>query len=320
VRFLAAVLFVALLSMADSARAQIKDTAPATTKGPKLGPPVLQRLQVGVIIKAEGGPCGGLIATVPVPGDWPEQTVKVADEELVAVPNLRYRTSAGHLKQMVIEIAQLPAGQVAKALVTLEVSHAPQLAPEDTSIYKIPKKIDRQMAIYTGSSKFIETRHVKIVALAKQLVADKETAWEQAQAIYDWVYDNIKVKDGDLKGAAKALSDKTGDVEDLASLFIALCRASKIPARTVWVPQHCYPEFYLVDDEGQGYWFPCQVGGARSFGKIDETRPILQKGDNFKDPERPRERFRFVPEFVKGSAIKGGGRPAVEFVQKTVGQ
>ena len=43
-----------------------------------------------------------------------------------------------------------------------------------------------------------------------------------------------------------ALRDGTGDCEELSSLFIALCRAHGIPARTVWVPDHCYPEFYLA--------------------------------------------------------------------------
>ncbi len=314
-RFLTAVFLAAWIAWPVSARAQIKD-APSD-KGAKLGPPVTQKLKVGVIVKAEGGTCQNLIATVPVPGDWPEQSVKIVDEELTpSVQNVRYRTSAGQLKQMLVEVPLLPVGQVAKALITFEVSHAPQLPPDDPSSYKIPKKLDRRLMMYVGASPFIEVRHPKIIALSKQLVADKETAWEQVRAIYDWVQENIKVKAGDLKGAAKALNDKTGDAEDLASLFIALCRASKIPARTVWVPQHCYPEFYLVDDDGQGYWFPCQVGGIRSFGQIDEIRPILLKGDNFKDPERPRERFRFVPEFVKGS---GGGRPNIEFVRDTLG-
>ena len=311
----AASLLLLLACQAHPAQAQIKD-AP-TGKGPRLGTPVVQKLKVGVIIKAEGGVCQNVIATVPVPADWPEQTVRIVDEEISpAVGNVRYRTSAGQLKQMLVEVPILSVGQVAKALITFEVSHAPQLAPEDPSIYKIPKKLDRRLMPYVGSSLFIEVRHPKIVSLAKQLTADKDSAWEQASAIYDWIQENIKVKAGDLKGAARALNDKTGDAEDLTSLFVALCRASKIPARTVWVPQHCYPEFYLVDAEGEGSWFPCQVAGAKSFGQIDETRPILLKGDNFKDPERPREKFRFVPEFVKGS---GAGRPNIQFVRDTLG-
>ncbi len=115
----------------------------------------------------------------------------------------------------------------------------------------------------------------------------------------------------------KWLNDKTGDCEELTSLFIALCRASKIPARTVWVPEHCYPEFYLVDDDGKGHWFPCQAAGTRCFGGIPELRPILQKGDNFKDPERPRERQRYVSEFLKGSG--GAGKPTVKFIRQVVG-
>jgi hypothetical protein len=315
VRFRTTALLAILTAWPACASAQIKD-APAD-KGIKLGTAVSQKLKVGVIIKASNGTCQNVIATVPIPGDWPEQTVTIVDEEVSsAVSNVRYRTSAGQLKQMLVEVPLLATGQVAKALITFEVSHAPQLPPDDPSRFKIPKKLDRRLMVYVGTSPFIESRHPKIVALSKQLVAEKETAWEQVGAIYDWVQENVKVKAGDLKGAAKALNDKTGDAEDLASLFIALCRASKIPARTVWVPQHCYPEFYLVDDEGQGAWFPCQVGGARMFGQIDEIRPIMLKGDNFKDPERPRERFRFVPEFVKGAA---GSRPAIEFVRETLG-
>ena len=306
------VAIVLLSGLCANAKAQFK--AAEETRGTRLGKPVTQRLKIGVIVTATGGSCQNLIATATVPGDWPEQTVRVANEELSPpVRNLRYRTSAGHLKQMVIDIPQLPEGQEARALITFDVDHAPQLAPESTSDFKIPKKVDRQLTVYTGNSPSIEMRHPKIAALAKELTADKASAWEQVEAIYNWVSDNIKVKDGDLKGAARALHDKTGDTEDLASLFIALCRAAKIPARTVWVPQHCYPEFYLVDGDGEGFWFPCQVGGIKQFGKIDEIRPIMLKGDSFKDPERPREKFRFVPEFIKGS---GTGKPKVQFVRE----
>jgi hypothetical protein len=86
----------------------------------------------------------------------------------------------------------------------------------------------------------------------------------------------------------------------------------------VWVQGHCYPEFYLVDAKGKGYWFPCQAAGTRAFGGIPEHRPILQKGDNFRDPDRPKEPLRYVNEFVKGSAVKGGGKPRVEFVRELV--
>ena len=101
-----------------------------------------------------------------------------------------------------------------------------------------------------------------------------------------------EISEWPAQGALAALKDGTGDCEELTSLFIAICRAANIPARTVWVPGHCYPEFYLVDDKGEGHWFPCQSAGKREFGGISETRPILQKGDSFRPPKGTKERQR----------------------------
>ncbi len=161
----------------------------------------------------------------------------------------------------------------------------------------------------------IETTNPKIRALAKEITADVEGAWDKVEAIYDWVRDHVKYVNGPLRGALAALNDGKGDCEELTSLFIALCRDIGVPARTVWVPGHCYPEFYLEDAEGKGHWFPCQAAGARSFGGIAEQRPILQKGDNFTVPER-REKQRYVSEFLKGD----GGQPRVQWVRGSSGQ
>ena len=90
--------------------------------------------------------------------------------------------------------------------------------------------------------------------------------------------------DPKIRSSVDALRSGHGDCEELTSLFIAVCRAAGIPARAVWVPGHCYPEFYLVDGEGHGRWFPCQAAGERMFGQMVEWRPILQKGDRFRVP------------------------------------
>jgi len=115
-----------------------------------------------------------------------------------------------------------------------------------------------------GTSPFIETRHVKILAAAKEATAGQTDDWLKAQAIYDWVREHVKYKTGELKGAARALADKEGDTDELVSLFIAMCRAQKIPARTVFELDHCHAEFYLEDAKGKGHWFPCQPAGART--------------------------------------------------------
>jgi len=311
-------LAVWLLASCSTLSAQFKE--PVDAKGPKIDRPLVQKLKVGVTVLAVGGPCAGIVATLPMPMEWPEQQVKIVEEDISpTVKNVAQRLANRSVKQLIVDIPQLAAGQEAKAVLTLEITRSTLLPPDNTSIYSIPKKLEKNMLIYLGPSPMIESRHPKIIALAKQLAEGKENAWQQVEGIYDYVREHVKYQNGDLKGAIKALQDKTGDCEELTSLFIAICRASKIPARTVWVPEHCYPEFYLVDDDGKGHWFPCQAAGTRAFGGIPEQRPILQKGDNFKDPERPRERQRYMSEFLKGSGIKGGGQPKVKFIRDVVG-
>jgi hypothetical protein len=129
------------------------------------------------------------------------------------------------------------------------------------------------------------------------------------------VRDNVKYQDGKFQGALETLRAEKGNKHDLTSLFIALCRAHKVPARTVWVTDHVSAEFYLQDQDGKGAWFPCQVAGTREFGCLSDLRPVLQKGENFKVPEQ-KEPQRFVPESLKGQGGRGGGTPEVQFVRK----
>jgi transglutaminase-like putative cysteine protease len=309
-------LWLATLLTATTALAQIEETAPKVERGPKLNQPLVSRYQLGVKVSAGGKDCQNIYVTAPVPTDWPEQKVKVVAEDFSPeVKSVTYRTVGGTVKQMVVDIPHITSGQTVHALITVEVTRYTLIAPDDTAVYSIPKKPDQKLQVYLAGSPYIEVADSKIKKLAKEVIVDKESDWEKVEAIYDWVTKNIKYENGKLKGAARALRDKTGDCEELSSLFIAMCRLNKIPARTVWVPEHCYSEFYLVDDEGHGHWFPCQSAGSRAFGGINEQRPVLQKGDSFKDPDRPRERMRYLSEYMTGK----GGPPDFEFVRQVVG-
>jgi hypothetical protein len=150
--------------------------------------------------------------------------------------------------------------------------------------------------------------------LGGTLGADADNACKRVEAIFDYVRGKIQFTKGKTNGAIKALEDGSGNHEDLCFAFIAICRAAGIPARTVWVPNHCYPEFYLVDDEGKGHWFPCQVAGPREFGGISEYRPIFQKGDFFRDPRDRNKTYPLLPETLEGA----GGRPKVKFIRETL--
>lgn len=311
---------VCLLASSTSSFGQLnkKDETPDNGKGVKLGKPVTQRWKVGAIIRATGGPCRDLFITIPIPTDWNEQTVKVVEEDFSKnLGRVSYRVLDDGVKQMVITVPQIAPGDEAKALLTFEITTHELLAPADTDSLVIPKKPPRNMSKALGSSPLINPRDSKIKKQAAEIFKqnEEEPAWKKVEATFDWVRDNIEYRNGQVTSATQALKDKAGCGEDLVSLFIALVRSQGVPCRTVWVQGHYYPEFYLEDDEGVGHWFPCQVAGNREFGSMSDVRPILQRGDNIRVPEKD-DPQRFVPELVKGAA--GGGKPQVQFVREVL--
>ncbi len=299
---------------AAAARGQFVQ-AEAASAAPTLGDARVQKYRVGVRVRAQAGRCRDVYATMPVPTDWPEQKVQILQEDVSPdVRGLRYRTLPGGVKQMIVEIPDLPAGETAHAVVLFALERSAIVAPADPSALTVPEKLERDLRVYLGPSPYIETRHAKIMKLAKEVTADLE-GWRKVEAIYDSVRSKVEYRNGELKGAARALADGWGDCEELTCLFIAMARAEGIPARTVWVEGHCYPEFYLVDADGRGWWYPCQAAGTRAFGGMPDQLPILQKGDAFRDPDRPAKTLRYVSEFIKGSGA-GGGSPQVTWIRE----
>lgn len=302
-----------LLLLGGAAAAQLQTPTPGG--GIRFDKPVTQRWQVGVKISALGGPCAGLRGSIPVPTDWPEQEVRIVEEEVSPlVRSMRYRDLGG-LRQMQYSIPQLPPGELATALVTFEIVRHAILPPDETATFQIPKNPPPPVRLNLAASPSIECRHPSIRNKAKELVEADASAWDQVEALYDWVRDNVTFQDGRLKGAVATLRDGSGNRDDLTCLFIALCRAIGVPARTVFVPDNCYAEFYLQQADGEGFWFPCQVAGTREFGGMSDQRPILQKGDNIRVPDEQKDPQRFVPEFLTGQGGRAG-RPQVEFVRK----
>jgi len=286
-------------------------------RGVRLGETTMSQWRFGVVVKAAAGAVKGIEATMPVPMDWPEQTVKKVDEQKSPqVGPITHRVLDGGVRQMVVAIPRLAAGDEATAMVTFEISKRRMEAPEDTTVYQLPKP-NSHLAKFLAPSPYIESRDAKIKSLAMELTRDKQPAWEQAAAVFDWVRANVKYEFAEqIKPAVAALKDGHGDCEELSSLVIAICRANKIPARAVWIPGHTYPEFYLADDHGKGHWFPCQAAGAqRQFGGMSEDRPILQKGDNFLVPG-DRTPQRYVKQTL--SAKDAAAPPEVKFIMERV--
>ncbi len=287
-------------------------------EGARLGETKVQKLRAGLSVRATGGPCRGISAHLAVPTDWPEQEVRIVDEDISPSVKVTYRMIDGMAKAMEIRIPLLRTGEEAKALVTFEIRRRAIVAPDDTDGYVLPdmRKLDRSVRLFLAPSPMIESTDRRIRALARQIGADQQKAWDRVEAIYDWVRQKVEYRNGPIKGALAALKDGTGDCEELTSLFIAICRAAGIPARTVWVEGHCYPEFYLHDQQGQGHWFPCQAAGARAFGGIPELRPVLQKGDSIHPPNNRRQRQRYLADHLHAADV--AGRPSVRFFRQAI--
>ena len=89
-----------------------------------------------------------------------------------------------------------------------------------------------QLAQYLSSSGN-DALNSAIRSLANDLTAGKSTVWAKAEAIFNWVRDNVKYEyyASTKYKATGTLSNKRGNCCDHANLIVALCRAADIPAR-----------------------------------------------------------------------------------------
>ncbi|QXM08798.1 transglutaminase domain-containing protein [Geomonas subterranea] len=173
-----------------------------------------------------------------------------------------------------------------------------------------PAPIPAEVAKYVKSEFWIPSDDKKVKALSHRITAGKKGILNKSRAVYDWVVDNTK-RDPKVPGCGvgnvqATLAARSGKCADISTLFVALARASGVPAREVFGLRlgrpgqtdisnghHCWAEFYLP---GTG-WVPVDpadvskavleknlsVAAAKPyreyyFGAVDEFRIVLQKG------------------------------------------
>jgi len=280
---------------------------------PSYSAPVVSKWKAGV--KIVGGPTDAfnLFISLPVPADWPEQVVTVADEEIPGnIGDVTFRELESGVKQLIVKIPFLPAGQELMVSKTFRVATSQVDAPEETTGLVRPKKTHKEGKGYLASSQQINFNDGKLRRQLAEIVADKSTVWEELEGIFDWVRDNIDQKEMPSYDSLRAFRERGGSEDDKVALFIAMCRLHKVPARFVWVDGSSYAEFMLVDEQDKPYWFPCNVTGIREFGSFSEPKVILQKGDNIKVPEKD-ARQKFVSEFM---SVQGTSKPRVSFIRE----
>jgi hypothetical protein len=287
-------------------------------EGAGLGEVGVQRWEIGFVFEAPAGPVRNIVATQSVPMDWPEQKVTIVGRDVSPGVDVTYREIDGAARRMVVKVGQLSAGAEVRAVITFETRRAYLLEPKDTKQFELPSRSKAAtLRKFLSPSPYIESRDRTLRDGVGKIVPKDATAWEQVEAIYDWVRTNIQFIDDQGQEPVDTLTTlkrRHGDCDEMSCLFIALCRAAGIPARLVQVPGHVYAEFYLVDGEGEGHWLPCQLAGTRAFGAMPEHRPVLQKGDGLSSPHvGRRQSFLILPQHVTASS----GTPTVKIVPPT---
>ena len=275
--------------------------------------PEKNKWKVGVKAIVGSGSVRNAVFTFPIPKNWPEQSVSMVEDEIPtnAIIGDGRKIDQG-LDQLVVRFPYLAPRQEVLITKTFLVSTSQIDAPKETSGFIKPKSRNSDARKYLRPSPGINFQNSKLKRQVKELATDKKTAWEEIEAIYDWVRDNIEDTTNEPRQIANVFQDKTGCNEDKVCLFVGMCRANKVPARMVWVQGTIYAEFMLVDPSGKTHWFPCNIGGIREFGSYAEPRIILQKGDNFRVPEKEKT-LKYVGEVFQGTIQKGQSRPVYKF-------
>lgn len=319
--------------------------------GPKLGASESQIWRAGIEIQP-GAEMDNVVVSIPIPMDWPEQKVlgiSEAKTDAALSSKIEYKIVNGGCREMTLRLGKMRPHRKVEIIVEVDLLNYELLPPDrPDEHYVIPKRIPTRLQQYVRESPKIECSDSRFKKIFNTITKDKGSDWEKVEAIYRYVQDNVKYNEAGRDKIAKGALELTrmkegeweGDCKDMSCLFVAICRAGKIPARLVRVPEHCYAEFYLVLKEGleenkvpekgsgkrkqdapTGFWFPCQVAGTYSFGGIPERQPILQKGDSYPDPDhRPRGKKMFLTECFEGSLVQGSPQPKFQWVRGVKGK
>ena len=275
--------------------------------------PRTYRLKVVIRIDAPDGAVKNVVATGPIPMNWPEQRVRLISEKMSPQCRASEQVLKGQAALIKFQVPQIAKGGSVFIERLYEITRYRTKFSLSGDELKLPRGVPTELKDQVaGTTPGMEIKNAKMIELADELRSSAEGAgaWETIKTFWSWTRDNVKFENGDFRGALYALENHCGDCEEMSALFVGLCRLSGIPARSVWVEGHDYPEFYLLDKQGKGHWIPAQVLGPAWFGEMTEYRPIFQKGDRFYDPLQ-KTYVRYVPHTVKGT--DGKALPRVDF-------
>ena len=204
-----------------------------------------RKFETSIGIQLEGkGNARGIKATTPVPVDLPEQKIDdVRIETQGCQAQLRRLTDES--SQLICYAPAIAKGQTVGAVAHISMTLFKQYQAFTVEQFPAEQKLPRRFPImYSIDSPGIQTRHPSVRKLAAEVGGQFDHPWDKARAFHAWVWKNIRAQTQYYTSVLIAIRDRTGDCEERAAIFVALCRATGIPARLVWIPNHNWAEFY----------------------------------------------------------------------------
>jgi hypothetical protein len=264
-------------------------------------------LDIGIELEGSGSAMD-VMSTTTAPVAFPEQTIEsVRIETSGCEAQLRELTPGAG--QLFLAAEGIESGQVVKAVAHYRLKLFKQYwgfkREQFPEKQELPADVRRA---YLQDSPGIQTKIKAVRELATELTRSTKHPWDRARIFADWVPKNISPQIGSYTSVSTALQTHRGDCEEMAGVFVALCRAVNIPARLVWIPNHTWSEFYLVDNEKKGHWIPAHTACYPWFGWNGVHELVLQKGDRVQVPERHRQ-LRLLEDWARWS----GSQPKVRY-------
>jgi hypothetical protein len=265
--------------------------------------------ELSIGIELEGtGDSTDIRASTPVPVAHPEQKIESVEVETHGC-EAAVRELAPGVGQLFLSADSLAKGEVAKAVAHYKLTLLKQYQAYERDQFPARQKPPAEIRkAYLQDSPGVQTSTPAVRALAKELTAGATHPWEMAKRFAEWIPRNIRAQIGTYTSVTTALETRKGDCEEMAAVFVALCRSMTIPARLVWVPNHNWAEFYLEDEKSLGHWIPVHTACYFWFGYTGVHELVLQKGDRAYVPEQHR-RIRLLEDWSQW----GGGKPRSRF-------
>jgi hypothetical protein len=188
---------------------------------------------------------------------------------------------------LAIATSKLRAGEKASATLVQKVLVRTR-SRVDSQKFGGPPTAGKDWKPFLAPTPGVESDDPSIRAKAEEIAGNAATAWEAAVRLSDFTYGHLEYKLGPFTSAKAALGSKIGDCEERAALFVALCRARKIPARVVMAQGqdladagHAWAEICLTNADGEGVWLPVDVG-LRFFAEYPAPCVTFYKGEGYR--------------------------------------